>query len=224
MALSKEIFDTLPDAVKADYTEHDGAFVPTDSLKVSKLKDSLNGLDSKLKDYEKNESAKLEAARAEALDKLKKEGKVDEILADAERRIGETTKQFEERYQRMAESIKTEKRSAIVSDLAAELATDKGSKAFKKLVSSRVDVDPESGKVTFLNEDGSASSLDLSGFKAELLKSDDFEPLLKSGIVTSGGGKVNGSTGQGSAFTTGNFAGSRAERAAAIKQKYRLPE
>jgi hypothetical protein len=197
--------------------------VPVAELKVGKLKDSLNGLDSKLKEFEKNEQAKLEAARAEALEKLKKEGKVDEILADAERRIGETKAQYEERLQRMTTAIKTEKRSALVADLASELATDSGSKAFKRLVADRIDVDPETGKVTFLNDDGSASSLDFAGFKAELLKDDSFAPLLKAGIVTKGGGNAQGSTGAGGASSVGNLGGSRAEREAALARKFKLP-
>lgn len=223
MPLTQEQFESLPEFVKSDYTQHEGAYVPVAELKVGKLKDSLNGLDSKLKEFEKNEQAKLEAARAEALEKLKKEGKVDEILADAERRIGETKAQYEERLQRMTTAIKTEKRSALVADLASELATDSGSKAFKRLVADRIDVDPETGKVTFLNDDGSASSLDFAGFKAELLKDDSFAPLLKAGVVTKGGGNANGSTGAGGASSVGNLGGSRAEREAALARKFKLP-
>lgn len=223
MALTQEQFESLPDFVKSDYTEHDGSFVSVAELKVGKLKESLNGLDSKLKEFEKNESAKLEAARAEALEKLKKDGKVDEILADAEKRIGETKAGYEERLQRMTAAIKTEKRTALVADLAGELATDSGSKAFKRLVSDRIDVDAETGKVTFLNEDGSASSLDFAGFKAELLKDDSFAPLLKAGVVTKGGGNAQGSTGAGGASSVGNLGGSRSEREAALAKKFKLP-
>ena len=223
MPLTQEQFDQLPDFVKTDYTQHEGAFVPVAELKVGKLKGSLDALDSKLKEFEKNEQSKLEQARAEALEKLKKEGKVDEILADAEKRLGETTAQYEQRLQRMTNAIKTEKRGAMVADLAAELATDSGSKAFKRLVSDRIDVDAETGKVTFLNDDGSASSLDLAGFKAELLKDDSFAPLLKAGIVTQGGGNANGSTGQGGTPTSGNLGGSRYEREQYIARKFKLP-
>jgi len=223
MPLTQEQYDSLPDFVKSDYSEHDGAFVPVAELKVSKLKESLNGLDSKLKAFEQREAEKMAEAERAALEKLKKEGKVDEILADAERRLGETQKQYDERLQRMANQIKTEKRSAIVADLASELATDKGSSAFKRLVASRIDVDAESGKVTFLNDDGSATSLDMAGFKAELMKDSSFEPLLKSGVVTFGGGNANGSTGTGSASTVGNLGGTRDERVAALAKRFKLP-
>ena len=198
MALTQEQFDQLPDFVKSEYTPHEGGFVSVSELKVSKLKESLNGLDNKLKEFEKNESAKLEQARAEALEKLKKDGKVDEIVADLERRNGETVKQFQDRIDRLTSSIKAEKRSAIVADLA-EMATESGRAAFKRLLAPMLDVDAETGKVLVLDENGSATSLDIAGLKAELLKNEVFAPLLKANIVTTGGGNANGSTGAGSA-------------------------
>lgn len=223
MPLTQEQFESLPDFVKGDYVQHEGAYVPSAELKVSSLKKSLDGLDGKLKAFEQQEALKLQEAEKAALEKLKKEGKVDEILADAERRIGETQKQYEERLNRLVGQIKTEKRTSVVAELASELATETGSKAFKRLVASRIDVDPETGKVTFLNDDGSASSLDLAGFKAELLKDDSFAPLLKGNVTTTGGGKANGSTGAGSASTVGNLGGTRDERVAALAKRFKLP-
>jgi len=200
--LTAEQFEQVPDFLKADYVQEGEVYRHASDLKVGKLKSSLDGLDAKLREFEKGEQAKIEAAQAAALEKLKKEGKVDEILADAERRIGETTKQYEARLERMSNQIKTEKRSALVSDLAAELATEKGSRAFKALVQSRIDVDAETGKVTFLNDDGSASSLDLNGFKAELMKDDSLSPLLKADLVTQGGGNANGNAGGSASVKT----------------------
>lgn len=200
--LTAEQFEQVPDFLKADYVQEGEVYRHASDLKVGKLKSSLDGLDAKLREFEKGEQAKIEAAQAAALEKLKKEGKVDEIVADIERRNGETVKQFQERIERMTNQIKTEKRSALVSDLAAELATEKGSRAFKALVQSRIDVDAETGKVTFLNDDGSASSLDLNGFKAELMKDDSLSPLLKADLVTQGGGNANGNAGGSASVKT----------------------
>ena len=228
--LTQEQFEALPDFIKADYQQDGEVYRHSAEFKAAKLKSSLDGLDSKLREtsgklseYEQKQAERQAEAERKALEKLKAEGKVDEILADAERRIGETQKQFQERIERMANQIKTEKRSALVADLA-ELATEQGRAAFKKLVASRIEVDAESGKVTFLNEDGSASSLDLAGFKAELLKDDSLSPLLKADVVTFGGGMAKGSNGGGSAsFGKGNFGGTREERKAAIAAKFKLP-
>lgn len=229
--LTQEQFEVLPDFVKQDYQQDGEVYRHSAEFKAAKLKSSLDGLDSKLKEtsgklteYEQKQAERQAEAERKALEKLKAEGKVDEILADAERRIGETQKQFTERLERMSNQIKTEKRSALVSDLAAEMATDKGSKAFKALIVSRIDVDAESGKVTFLNDDGSASSLDLAGFKVELLKDDSLSPLLKADVTTFGGGNVKGSNGDGrTSFGKGNFGGTREERKAAIAAKFKLP-
>lgn len=223
--LTAEQFEQVPDFLKADYVQEGEVYRHVDTGRASALKKSMDNLDGRLKDFERNEQAKIEAAQAAALEELKKEGKVDEILADAERRIGETSKQYEARLERMANQIKTEKRSALVADLAAELATDKGSRAFKALVQSRIDVDAETGKVTFLNDDGSASSLDLNGFKAELMKDDSLSPLLKADLVTQGGGNAKGSNGDGrTSFAQGNMGGTRAERETAIAKKYGLKQ
>jgi len=198
-----------------------------DSLALKQLafnvKEENKTVKSRLSEFEKQQAEKLAEAERKALEKLKAEGKTDEIVADLERRHGESIKQFQERIDKMTGAIKAEKRSAVVADLASELATETGSKAFKRLVASRIDVDPETGKVTFLNDDGGASSLDLAGFKAELLKDDSFAPLLKGNVTTTGGGKANGSTGAGGASTVGNLGGTRDERVAALAKRFKLP-
>ena len=225
--LTKDEYEQLPEKARAAFTQEGDQFVPA---KDAKLKQTLNDLDNKyretsakLTEYESKQQQQQAEAERRALEKLKAEGKVDEILADAERRLGESKTAYEQRIERMTSQIKTEKRSALVADLAGELATDLGSKAFKALVANRIDVDAETGKVTFLNADGSASALDLAGFKAELLKDDSLSPLLKGNITTFGGGLANGSVGGRATASTGNFGGTREERRAAIAAKYKLP-
>lgn len=201
--LTKEEFEALPEKAQGAFVLDGEEYVPA---KDGKLKQTLNDVDSKYKatlqkltEYESKQAEVAAAAEAAALEKLKKEGKVDELLADVERRNNETKRQYDERIERLTNQIKTEKRSATLSQLAAELATDKGQAVFKKIIAERIDVDAESGKVTFLNEDGSASSLDLAGFKAELLKDDTLSPVLKANVTTTGGGLANGSNGTGGA-------------------------
>lgn len=206
--LNKEQFEQLPDFLKDSYKADGEVYRHESDFKVASLKSSLDGLDGKLKEttgklteYEQKQSERQAEAERKALEKLKSEGKVDEIIADAELRIGETKKQFEARIEKMTNQIKTEKRSALVSELS-EMATPRGKAAFKKLIASRIDVDAETGKFTFLNEDGSASSLDLAGFKAELMKDDSLSPLLQADIVTNGGGNLNGNNDGGASVKT----------------------
>jgi predicted component of type VI protein secretion system len=216
MSLTQEQFDQLPDFVKTDYTQDGDVFV---HVGVKKLKGTLDGLDAKNKEYEtrlktiESESAKKQAdAEQAALEKLKADGKFDEIMKDAERRIGETTKQYEERIAKMQNAIKTEKRNSVVSDLASELATEAGSKAFKMLIASRIDVDPETGKITFLNDDGSASSLDFAGFKSEIQKDKTYTALLKATVSTNGGGLLNGNSGGSANASTTNTLAQEAKK------------
>lgn len=225
--LTKDEFEALPEKARAAFVLDGEEYIPA---KDGKLKQTLNDVDSKyksamseLEEFKRKQAEQIAAAEAAALEKLKKEGKVDELLADVERRNGETVKQFNERIERLTNQIKTEKRSAILSELAGEMATDKGAKVFKKLIESRIEVDAETGKVTFLNDDGSASSLDLAGFKAELLKDESLEPVLKANVVTSGGGMANGSSGGSAPVASGNVGGTRAEREAAFAKKFKLP-
>lgn len=225
--LTKDEFEALPEKARAAFVLDGEEYIPA---KDGKLKQTLNDVDSKyksamseLEEFKRKQAEQIAAAEAAALEKLKKEGKVDELLADVERRNGETVKQFNERIERLTNQIKTEKRSAILSELAGEMATDKGAKVFKKLIESRIEVDAETGKVTFLNDDGSASSLDLAGFKAELLKDESLEPVLKANIVTSGGGMANGSSGGSAPVASGNVGGTRSEREAAFAKKFKLP-
>ena len=65
-----------------------------------------------------------------------------------------------------------------------------GAKAFKKLISDRVSYDPETDKYTFTDEDGGATSLDLAGFKADILKSDTYAAMLKATVSSGGHGKM----------------------------------
>lgn len=201
--LTQEQFDGLPDYVKADYQQTDDGFKHGGFLK---LKESLNVLDGKYKTTEQRlseiEAAKkseIEAAELAAYEKAKKEGNVEEVekryqqqLADAQKRAGETVAQFEARLKSMADNIRTEKVNALVSDISAKHATDSGREAFKQILKVMVDFDAENNKQIFKGLDGSATSLDLAGFEADLKNNPIFAPLLKGTVVTNGGGNVNG--------------------------------
>jgi hypothetical protein len=195
--------DEVPEGWRDQFVEVDGGYQDKDSLELKQLafnvKEENKAVKGRLSEFEKQQAEKLADAERKAFEKLKAEGKTDEIIADLERRNGETVKQFQDRIERLTNSIKTEKRSAIVADLAAEMANDKGSKLFKKAIAERIEVDAETGKVLVLDENGGATSLDIEGLKAEILKDDSYSPLLKNGIVTKGGGNANGSNGQGGA-------------------------
>lgn len=236
---TQEQFEQLPEFMQKDLTKVGEVYKHAG---VVKLKESLNELDGKVKGFESQnqelsgklsefEKAQQEAitkAQQEAYDKAKKEGNVDEIekryndmLADSEKRSGETIAQYEERIKKMTDNIKTEKVNAVISELAAKHATENGREAFKRLIKSSIDYDPENGQMIFKDSNGSAMNLDLAGFEAELSKDDALLPVLKASVATTGGGMANGNNGKGGSTTraVGKIDGTKAERLAYIESK-----
>ena len=197
----------VPEKYRADYIE-----VEKDGGKIFQHKDFLtvigamkrkgeerDTLANELKGYKSKEAERAAEAEKKALEKLKAEGKIDEILADSERRHGETIKQYEDRIAKRDAVVIKKARDSVVNELSA-LATEAGAKAFKKLISDRVSYDPETDKYTFTDEDGGATSLDLAGFKADILKSDTYAAMLKADVSSGGHGK-NALNGGGAAKT-----------------------
>jgi tetratricopeptide (TPR) repeat protein len=208
--LNKEQFESLPEFVKGDYEQAGDVYRPVAEGKLSALKGSLNDLDAKYKqantrieEIEKGKAAEIERAKEEALKTARNKGDVDAIekryqeqMADLEKRNGETLKQYEDRIAKLSGSIKTKERSLLVGNIAQELKVfDESKKLFSKLIEGRIDVDPETGKVTYLDENGGATSLDAAGFVAELAKDSAYDRLRQAAV--SNGGQANGNNGSG---------------------------
>jgi len=201
--LTQEIYDALPDAAKQLFEKSGDGYRPVAEGKLAELKVKMNDLDGKFKTTDsqlreilaKHEDDRTKAEQA-ALERLKKEGKIDEILADHERRANESKAQYEARIEKLAGAIKSKERSLIVGEVAKELKVfDDSSKLFSKMILDRIDVDPETGKVTFLDENGGATSLDKAGFIAELAKDSAYDRLRQANVAT--GGNANGNNGTG---------------------------
>lgn len=203
MTISKQDFEVMPDAAKELFELDGDTYRPKAEGKAAALKASLDALDGKFKSTDqqlkeilaKHEDDRTKAEEA-ALARLKKEGKHEEILADFERRANETKAQFEDRINKLSGRLKEKDRSLILGDVAKELNVfDDSYKLFSKLVQDRIDVDPETGKVTYLDEAGSATSLDKAGFIAELSKDKSFDRMRQA--QANKGGNANGNNGSG---------------------------
>lgn len=206
--LSKEQFESLPDYAKEAFSQDGDQWIPA---KDAKLKGTLDNLDkeyktaqqraaeleSRLSEYTSKEAERQAEAEKAAFEKMKKEGKIDEILEDQRRRYEAEKADTQEKYTKLQQTIVKKAIDAVASELAGDISTDKGRALVKKEIASRVQFDPENDKYTFLAEDGSATSLDLSGFKAELVKSETLSPLIKAQYST--GGAASGGTKTGSA-------------------------
>lgn len=197
--LTVEQFEQVPDFLKADYVQEGEVYRHTGELKAAKLKSSLDNLDGKLKEFERNEQAKIEAARQAALEEAKTKGDVKAIeeryqqqMADLEKRTAEkvrdeVTKEF---TQKQADT----KAAGIADTIAASKAVDaRAEKALQKLIAGRVKLNPDTGKEYFLDDNGSALSVDRAGFESMI--AEEYPHLVKASVATTGGGKANGNNG-----------------------------
>ena len=208
MPLTQEQFETLPEYVKGDYVQHEGAYVPQAELKVKGLKSSLDNLDSKLKEIEVGKAAEIEAARAKGLEEAKTKGDVAEVekryqeqMADAVKRAREDERNSvtKELSQKQADT----KASGIADTIGANLAVDRdAAEVIAELIKQRVKVDPETHKEYFLDASGSALSVNRSEFEAMLTKEGKFKHLVKAAIATNGAGGANGNSGGGASNKT----------------------
>lgn len=237
--LTAEQYNQLPEFIRADYEREGEKYVSVAEKKARALKDSLNNLDAKYKtevgslnerlsNFEKQQAEAVEKARAEALAQAKNKGDIDAIekryqeqMEDIKRRTAEETRN---ELQKEWSMEKAKDKAAIdVADIAAKLRPLEGAEgALKLIIQSRQKIG-EDGKVFYTNADGSASALDAAGLAAELQKDPAVKRLISGTTNTHGGGNANGSIGNGSAVTVGKMGGTRAEREAAIRQKFNLP-
>lgn len=199
MAITKEVFDNLPDEVKSDYVEQGDSYVTCDSLKVGGLKESLNNLDGKMKQEksEREEALRLatEKAREEALEEAKAKNNVDDILRiEREKLIDEEARINSQREEltTVKRSLANDKLNNVIDSLSSHVVGHL-KPAFKSIIKALVDVNIDTREVTFLNEDGSASSLDEASFVKELAESKTFAPFMVGKTPTDGSGLANGS-------------------------------
>jgi len=203
---TKEEYDEMSVALQSLFELQGEVYVTKDSLKVTALKSNLNGSYAE-RDEAKGELSARKLAEAQMIqethDKAYKkalaENDTDKInklaqekIDDAERRAKETTTKYQERLSAIAK----DKEAVIISELVL-LGTDKGKLALKRLLKDYVQVDPETGAETYLNDDGSASSLNKPQFISSIKENELFKPLLKADVPTHGGGQSNGSLGVG---------------------------
>lgn len=214
--LTKEQYEQLPDFVRDDYTEVDGVYKHAGMMKV---KGTLNDLDSRLKSkdtefnalnerltqFEQTKAQEIEQARAEALEQAKSKGEVESIEQLYQEQMADLEKRTEQRVRSEVEQEYTlkevnNKAQLELSDLVHGLKPKDGfaKRLIQDHLKNRQKV--EDGKIIYLNEDGSASSLDKAGLLKELQESPMFKSLTSYTPPSQGGGNMNGTNG-GSAPT-----------------------
>lgn len=209
--LTKEQFDELPEFIKNDYVEIEGVYKHAG---VVKLKQSLNDVDSKYKtqlsevneklnSFELSKKAEIEEATRKALAEAETSKDVERIkkihaeqMADLEKRTAERVRgEVDKEY-----SLKFAKQIAekeLLSIVAALKPVDEDAADLLKIDLARKQQVTEDGKIIYLNDDGSASTLDSKGFTEQAKKQARYKRLIQADHVVNGGEKMNGSKGGG---------------------------
>ena len=204
MSLTKEVWESLPEEAKGAFVLDGEVYVPG---KDATLKNTLNELDAKYKALEgqfsevnKTKQAEIEQAKQaafdEALAEALKSGDSDKIRETWEQKLADQSSRSEleiEGWKGKLNLIGEKMAGSLIESLAVN-ATDAGKAAFMLLVKSRVQVDPETGNETYLNADGSASSLNKEQFIVELQKDPVFMPVMKGSLPSANGIASGGST------------------------------
>ncbi len=217
--LTQEQFENLPDFIRDDYEQSGDSYVHVGELKAAKLKQSMNDLDGKLKEqinvnsqisdkmskFEQLKAQEIEQARKDELEKAKSKGEVDSIEQLYQEQMADLEKRTEQRVRSEVEQEYTvkelkSKAQLELTDLVHGLRpkNDFAKRLIQDHLKQRQVV--EDGKIIYLNEDGSASSLDKAGLLKELQESPMFKSLTSYIPPTVGGGNINGTNG-GSAPT-----------------------
>lgn len=226
--LTQEQFEQLPEFLKGDYAEVEGAYKHAGMMKV---KQTANDLDAKLKardgefdqlnerltTFEQGKAEQLEAEKNRKLENAKSSKDIDAIelqhkeqMADLEKRVSDRVRN-ETVKELSFESAKKELVSTS-KQIAAELGIDPESvELLGDVLPSRMSVN-EQNQIIFLNADGSASTLDRAGFIEELKKTPKYKKHMKGYVATKGAGLSNGNNGAISAGLGENVAAESAKK------------
>lgn len=217
-----ENLESLPETMRADFVEsefngkkgfqHKDTIALANSLKNAKAerdqyKTKAVEYETQMSEQENQTAAKIEAAKAKALEDARSKGDVTEIEKRYQEQMADLEKRTAERVRgEVTTEFKTERanerKSAIAREIATLNAVDKDSAdTLFEILERRIKIDPESGKEIFLDDKGGALSIDRAGFEKEFLSSPRVNRLVKAEIATSGGGLANGNTGAGGAST-----------------------
>ncbi len=217
-----ENLESLPETMRADFVEsefngkkgfqHKDTIALANSLKNAKAerdqyKTKATDYEAKMSEQEAQTAAKIEAAKAKALEEARSKGDVNEIEKRYQEQMADLEKRTAERVRgEVASEFKAERanerKSALAREIAVTNAVDKdASETLYEILEKRIKIDPETGKEIFLDEKGGALSIDRAGFEKEFLSSPRVNRLVKAELTTTGGGLANGNTGAGGAST-----------------------
>lgn len=159
---------------------------------TSGLKDKVNELLGETKTTKQKAREAEERAKREAEERAKKENDYQSLFESSQEKAGE----WEQKYNELQNTIRTEKREGAAFKVAGALASGTNAELLAKFVQERVDID-ETGKTVVLNEEGKPTVSTLDDLKKELVNSGRFDSLIDGSKASGGGAAKTNSGGAG---------------------------
>lgn len=213
MALKFEVdsLEGVDDAIKPLYQEHNGKFrLAVEGIDpADELKNALNREREERKSAKQRAEELQKALEAKELAELEGQKKYEELYKREQETRNKTTAELELLRKSIAERELSESALKVAGSLTRDAAK---ADLLKKEAMAYAVHSADGVKFTVDGVDVTAEQL-----QQHLAKQ---YPFLADGVQSSGGGASGGSN----RASTGNFGGSRAERAAAIKAKFNLQE
>lgn len=213
MALKFEVdsLEGVDDAIKPLYQEHNGKFrLAVEGIDpADELKNALSREREERKSAKQRAEELQKALEAKELAELEGQKKYEELYKREQETRNKTTAELELLRKSIAERELSESALKVASNLTRDAAK---ADLLKKEAMAYAVHSADGVKFTVDGVDVTAEQL-----QQHLAKQ---YPFLADGVQSSGGGASGGSN----RASTGNFGGSRAERAAAIKAKFNLQE
>lgn len=213
--LTKDEYNALPEKAKNAFTLDGEQYVPVKDAKLKSTLDDLDGkfktaeqrakeLEQRLASFEEAKKAELAAEREKALEEARTKGDVKAIEERYQQQVADVERQTAERVR--AEVLKEvaaekakDRKAALIAELSMIGVDEDAREAVAFLLVSHVDVDPETGKEFYLDENGGAMAVDKKGAIEAFKKMRKFRRLVDSGVTTKGTPNATGSGGGGAA-------------------------
>lgn len=210
MDLEFNSLEEVPEAFRDGFVEHSGKFIPKRTAELlTETKDSLSKFHStkseyektlsQLEEYKKGEAERIKAAQQEAEERLRKEGKFDELIKLEQEKASnvksEYQKQVEDwqnKYNELQSSVVQKDNASLARKIASQYAPSQMSEAVAELLISKRIKNVE-GQSVFTNSSGEAMDLEDMEAVFKNLESDPFFSPFAAAPESRGGMGKGGS-------------------------------
>lgn len=193
--ISKEDFDKLPEILKAEYQEKDGAYtlILDGDDEIRRAKDHEVNAHKETKDRLKALQEQLDSLKD---NKSRESGDVKALEESWRNKMAERESELSGQINKLQGSIVTTMRDSVLTDLASKLVKPEASRLFKKSLEDRLQVDltGDAPSVRILDNKGQLSAMTISDLEKEIVASPEYSTIIVASKASGGAGtKASGS-------------------------------